>query len=174
MLHPQRHSVAVVVAFLTFIEIWISCSVLTVTQLMSMLESAGTVDSATVSRVEEFVKSNQFTEGMSKPQPKPKVRHFLLLFVCFFFTYHWLFDCWKVLSYEERASASCHPVCKKLFTIMHRKRTNLVVSADVTSSHELLQVGNIKPPIERLTVELSVWWLYRNTLSVNDGYHRLS
>ena len=47
-------------------------SVLTVTQLLSFLESSGVIDAATVARVQEFVKANQFTTGV-QPQLKTKV-----------------------------------------------------------------------------------------------------
>lgn len=91
-------------------------SVLTVTQLLSMLESVGTIDSATVSSVHEFLKANQFTTGVPI-QARP-----------------------KVLTYEEKAASAHHPVCKRLFSVMHKKKSNLVVSADLTSSHELFHL----------------------------------
>lgn len=38
--------------------------------------------------------------------------------------------------------ADIHPLASKLLTIMQEKRSNLCVSADVTSSEELLQLAD--------------------------------
>ncbi|XP_062512923.1 uridine 5'-monophosphate synthase-like isoform X2 [Corticium candelabrum] len=108
-------------------------SVLTVTQLLSFLESSGVIDAATVARVQEFVKANQFTAGV---QPQLKT---------------------KVLTYEERAAVAYHPLCKTLFTIMHEKKTNLIVSIDLTSCKEILKLLNdIGPYICMVKVHVDI------------------
>ncbi|RUS76691.1 hypothetical protein EGW08_015546, partial [Elysia chlorotica] len=45
-----------------------------------------------------------------------------------------------VLKYSERAALCTNELSKRLFAIMDRKKTNLALSADVTSSQELLQL----------------------------------
>ncbi|XP_029704113.1 uridine 5'-monophosphate synthase [Takifugu rubripes] len=51
------------------------------------------------------------------------------------------------LSYADRAKLSnVHPLASKLLTIMQEKQSNLCVSADVTSSEELLQLADSLGP----------------------------
>ncbi|XP_037095725.1 uridine 5'-monophosphate synthase [Syngnathus acus] len=51
------------------------------------------------------------------------------------------------LSYEARAKLpNVHPLASKLLTIMAEKRSNLCVSADVTSGEELLQIADTLGP----------------------------
>ncbi|GAB1602707.1 uridine 5'-monophosphate synthase-like isoform X1 [Argonauta hians] len=45
----------------------------------------------------------------------------------------------KLLSFEKRAELCSHPVAKKLFTVMAEKKTNLIVSVDLTSCEKILQ-----------------------------------
>lgn len=51
-----------------------------------------------------------------------------------------------MMSFQERALRAQNPALKKLFLLAHEKQSNLVVSADVTSTHELValieQVGS--------------------------------
>ena len=54
----------------------------------------------------------------------------------------WLVEL-QMLSYHERASLCTHPLTKRLFTIMAYKKTNLALSADVTSAHQVLQVTHL-------------------------------
>jgi len=50
------------------------------------------------------------------------------------------------LSFEARAELTTHPLTKKLFSLMATKQTNLALSADVTSKHELLDLANALGP----------------------------
>ncbi|KAF3918620.1 hypothetical protein AA313_de0203735 [Arthrobotrys entomopaga] len=46
------------------------------------------------------------------------------------------------LSYGERAKQHPHPVARRLFEIAESKKTNVVVSADLTTSKELLDIAD--------------------------------
>jgi uridine monophosphate synthetase len=46
------------------------------------------------------------------------------------------------LSFEDRATLCAHPVAKKLLRLMAAKKTNLALSADVTSANELLYLAD--------------------------------
>ena len=46
----------------------------------------------------------------------------------------------KNLTYKERENQAIHPVTKRLFNIMHTKKSNLAVSADLTTASEVLKL----------------------------------
>lgn len=46
------------------------------------------------------------------------------------------------ISYAERARQHDNPVVKKLFDIAARKKSNLVLSADLTTTRELLELAD--------------------------------
>lgn len=46
------------------------------------------------------------------------------------------------LTYSERAQRHSNPVAKRLFEIAEEKSTNVVVSADLTTSAELLHMAD--------------------------------
>lgn len=46
------------------------------------------------------------------------------------------------VSYAERARRHDNPVVKKLFDIAETKRSNLVLSADLTTTRELLELAD--------------------------------
>ncbi|RMZ80678.1 hypothetical protein DV738_g2728, partial [Chaetothyriales sp. CBS 135597] len=48
----------------------------------------------------------------------------------------------KAITFSQRAQEHTHPVAQKLFQIADRKQTNLVLSADVTTTDELLTIAN--------------------------------
>lgn len=50
------------------------------------------------------------------------------------------------MSYAERAPLRTHPVAKRLLLTMERKKSNLVLSADVTSKRELLALADAAGP----------------------------
>jgi orotidine-5'-phosphate decarboxylase len=45
-------------------------------------------------------------------------------------------------TYSERAAGARHPVTKRLFSIAEEKKTNLVVSADLTDTKSLLKCAD--------------------------------
>ena len=50
----------------------------------------------------------------------------------------------KGLSFSQRAIEHPHPLAKKLFQVAERKQTNIVLSADLTTTKELLTIADIK------------------------------
>jgi orotidine-5'-phosphate decarboxylase len=50
------------------------------------------------------------------------------------------------MSYAERAAMCTNPTAKALFTIMHRKCSNLSAAVDVTSAAELLRLAHLLGP----------------------------
>lgn len=50
------------------------------------------------------------------------------------------------MNFLERAKLTDNPTAKKLFSLMHEKKTNLSVAADVTSSQTLLQLSDSVGP----------------------------
>ena len=44
------------------------------------------------------------------------------------------------MTFKERASLSENKLSQRLFNIMEEKRSNLAVSVDLTTSHDILQV----------------------------------
>jgi hypothetical protein len=46
------------------------------------------------------------------------------------------------LSYAERSKSHLHPLARTLFSLAERKKTNIVLSADLTTSKELLDIAN--------------------------------
>lgn len=50
------------------------------------------------------------------------------------------------LSFKDRADYALHPLTKRLFNLMHEKKTNLSVAADVTRSGDLIELANTLGP----------------------------
>jgi len=48
------------------------------------------------------------------------------------------------LSYRQRAADHPNPLVRKLFAIAEKKRTNVVLSADLTTTKELLAIADSK------------------------------
>ncbi|XP_067371546.1 uncharacterized protein [Channa argus] len=71
------------------------------------------------------------------------------------------------LSYAERAKLpNIHPLASKLLKIMDEKQSNLCVSADVTSSEELLQLADsLGPKICMLKIHVDILKDYSETFS---------
>ncbi|KAK2187337.1 hypothetical protein NP493_169g04012 [Ridgeia piscesae] len=103
-------------------------SVCGISELLDILCGAGRIDSETAAKVRQFLASaNEVKVPQSKPcedggQPCKKQK--------------------KMLTYQQRAALCTHPVAKRLFTIMHEKRSNLAFSVDVTSATQLLQFAD--------------------------------
>lgn len=50
------------------------------------------------------------------------------------------------LTFEQRAERAHHPLAKKLFLLMAKKQTNLIVAADITTKKELLELADAVGP----------------------------
>lgn len=62
-----------------------------------------------------------------------------------------------MMSYQQRAEQCQHPLAKRLLQLMHRKQTNLSLSADVTTKAELLKlVREIGPEICVLKTHIDI------------------
>lgn len=48
----------------------------------------------------------------------------------------------STLSYTERAKQQAHPVARRLFEIAEIKKSNVVISADITTTKELLELAD--------------------------------
>ena len=97
----------------------LSCSVLTITNVVTTLEKLNKITSQTVEDVISFIKTTP-TAPPPTAQPHSKVVR---------------------MSFEQRMEQASHPVAKQLFKIMADKSSNLCLSADVTTMQELLQVS---------------------------------
>ncbi|XP_008400924.1 uridine 5'-monophosphate synthase [Poecilia reticulata] len=104
-------------------------------KLLDVLLAAERIDAPTAQSVRKFIMDNNTfrpkkTNGSDSPAPKkpcvePK----------------------QILSYADRAELpKIHPLASKLLKIMEEKESNLCVSADVTSSKELLQLAESLGP----------------------------
>lgn len=99
-------------------------------KLLNVLQAAERIDAQMAQNVRTFIldnntfrpKKEKNTNGVSVPK-KPCIEH-------------------KEMSYAERAKLQkIHPLASKLLNIMEEKQSNLCVSADVTSSEELLELA---------------------------------
>ncbi|KAF4086535.1 hypothetical protein AMELA_G00084650 [Ameiurus melas] len=101
--------------------------VVSISQLLDILVRSGRIDRQTFSSVEKFIQENQtFTPGEVKEKKNGSGE----------------------MRYNDRAALpSAHPIAKRLFTLMEEKRTNLCVSADVTHTHELLELADALGPL---------------------------
>jgi len=102
-------------------------AVLTLDEFLKVLHSKGRIKESVVREVQEFIKQNQTTETPKKNQEEKMTTETKKSIV---------------LSYEDRISISRNSMAKKLLQIISEKKTNLSVSADVTSSAELLQLAD--------------------------------
>ncbi|KAL8618911.1 hypothetical protein ACOMHN_020330 [Nucella lapillus] len=105
-------------------------SVCTLSKALDVLQKAGKLEPAMVARVQEFITANQFSPSTSalspslasgdgqSPQKKAK----------------------KGVSFGERAALCSNAVARRLLQIMETKKSNLVLSADLTKSDQLLQL----------------------------------
>jgi hypothetical protein len=53
----------------------------------------------------------------------------------------------STLTYAQRAARHPNPLVKKLFEIADRKKTNVVLSADLTTTKELLAIADSELPL---------------------------
>ncbi|XP_076471416.1 uridine 5'-monophosphate synthase-like isoform X2 [Babylonia areolata] len=106
-------------------------SVCTLSKALDVLQKAGKIETAMVKSVADFIAANPVSptadntapSGLSSgdgqsPQKKQK----------------------KELSFGERAGLCSNTVARRLMEVMEAKRSNLVLSADLTDSQQLLQL----------------------------------
>lgn len=106
-------------------------SVISMCKLLEVLQGAKQIDEQTAQMVKNFIRDNKFRpkeeetgKRVSVPK-KPRTEHNV------------------EISYAERAKLpKIHPLASKLLNIMEEKQSNLCVSADVSSSEELLQLAD--------------------------------
>ena len=111
-------------------------SVLTLKEVLRVLQETGKIDQAMVERVDKFIEENNSVVATTTPANKAIV---------------------KQLSYEQRGTMATNPVAQKLFTIMHHKQTNLCVSADLTSTKAVLElVDKVGPYICLLKTHVDI------------------
>ena len=94
-------------------------SVLTMTQLLQHLQNAGKITMETVAMVKDFISENS-TVKVPLPSAVMNAGH---------------------PSFTERAQSSSNPLAKRLLQLMEQKSTNLALSADVSTSSELIEVS---------------------------------
>ncbi|XP_026150300.1 uridine 5'-monophosphate synthase isoform X2 [Mastacembelus armatus] len=110
--------------------------VISMSKLLNVLLAAGRIDTQTAQSVRKFILANNTFRPKEKNgnsdvpvHKKQRVEHNLQL------------------SYADRAELpNVHPLASKLLKIMEEKQSNLCVSADVTSSEELLQLADSLGP----------------------------
>jgi uridine monophosphate synthetase len=93
--------------------------------VLTILSRRSLIDEITVEKVQNFIAANQFLPAnLETAAKKPKGISTL------------------TMTYERRQDA-CQPqsLAKKVFALMERKKTNLCVAADVTSTKQLLSLA---------------------------------
>ncbi|KAK8729029.1 hypothetical protein OTU49_008598 [Cherax quadricarinatus] len=103
-------------------------SVVTMTEMMSILLKHGCIDQVTHDSVLEFVSSHRDTSIVTKEKTSCKNGIQVM-------------DR-KNCSFESRITTTNHPLTRKLFEIMANKKTNLCVAADVTTTEELVSLAD--------------------------------
>ena len=95
-------------------------SLLTLPEVLDVLLARGKVDQEMAVKVHEFLSANKFqpSPAAAKTPETPGSK----------------------LSFEARAKIAANPLTRKLFEIMHRKKSNLAVSADFTTCAEVLSL----------------------------------
>ena len=97
-------------------------SVLTMTQLLEHLQHAGKITTETTKMVKKFLSENGAIAAPKLPHQPPSPVH---------------------LSYTERAQLSSNALVKRLLLLMDQKATNLALSADVSTSGQLVEVSAV-------------------------------
>lgn len=102
-------------------------SVFTMSQIMDVLRETNKISPSTVSSVMQFISENQVLPPVTKKNTvidKDNLTNSSVV---------------KALSFQKRAELCKHPVAKKLFTCMAEKKTNLILSVDLTSVSEIIE-----------------------------------
>lgn len=95
-------------------------SVLTMTQLLEHLQHAGKITMEITKMVKKFLSENAAIAAPKSAHQPPSPAH---------------------LSYTERAQLSSNALVKRLLLLMEQKSTNLALSADVSTSAQLVEVS---------------------------------
>jgi len=95
-------------------------SLLTLPEVLEVLHATGKVDEEMARKVREFLSANKFQPSSVTPK-QPTTPG-------------------SKLSFEARAQIAGNPLTKRLFEIMHKKKTNLAVSADFTACDDVLSL----------------------------------
>lgn len=99
-----------------------------ISEVVEILRNEGKLSSEEISRVKDFLAGNQV-----KFEPKKKI------------------------SYEEKLSKIQHPVGKKLLELAIAKKSNLIASADVNTTEELLDLADkVGPHIVALKTHIDI------------------
>ena len=85
----------------------------TITQIVQILEEEGKLDQKEIEKIKDFLKGNEVK-----------------------------FEKEKRLSYQEKSDKTEHPISKRLLEIAIHKKSNLIVSADVMTTEELLTLAD--------------------------------
>lgn len=64
------------------------------------------------------------------------------------------------ISYAERARRHDNAVVKKLFDIAERKKSNVVLSADLTTTRELLELADSRCCVVKKSIALAVFFFF--------------
>lgn len=109
--------------------------IISMAKLLSVLLTAERINAETAQRVRKFIQDNNtFSPKEENGNHVPATKKLCV-------------EQSMELSYTDRAKLpNIHPLASKLLTIMEEKHSNLCVSADVTSSAELLQLADTLGP----------------------------
>ncbi|XP_038576083.1 uridine 5'-monophosphate synthase [Micropterus salmoides] len=109
--------------------------IISMAKLLSVLLTAERINAETAQRVRKFIQDNNtFSPKEENGNHVPATKKLCV-------------EQSMELSYADRAKLpNIHPLASKLLTIMEEKHSNLCVSADVTSSAELLQLADTLGP----------------------------
>ncbi|XP_013379531.1 uridine 5'-monophosphate synthase isoform X2 [Lingula anatina] len=104
--------------------------VLTISKAFEVLEAAGKISRATIDTTKRYLSDNRF-DGTAYTRNLDSKRENT--------GYSSGNKNRQLLSYKSRADISSNPVGRRLFEIMDMKKTNLALSADLTSTDAILQ-----------------------------------
>lgn len=62
----------------------------------------------------------------------------------------------STLSFGQRATNHPNALVKRLFNIAEKKKTNIVLSADLTTTKDLLEIANSKFPFDKKSSQSSL------------------
>ncbi|XP_029636437.1 uridine 5'-monophosphate synthase isoform X2 [Octopus sinensis] len=102
-------------------------SLFTLKQFLEILSENNKISTETVLNVSQFITMNQTGHNFLKLKDEeteaklPRISQ-------------------QTLNFQQRAELCSHPVAKRLFTIMAKKQTNLILSVDFTSCAKILEI----------------------------------